>query len=122
MDDDKKTPIDETLERFAQRLSQRPDRISESDGERLQDIGESARKAYDKQKAVIELDQNLHVLSMIMTYLEKVPEQIFIEQMRQAHLKGNDWSQSAEKIRTFFKKKIKLWRRLVVAMDTQGRN
>ena len=122
MDDDKKTPIDETLERFAQRLSRRHEQISDSDVKRLETIQESAIKAYDKQRAVMELDQNLGALVMIMTYLEKVPDKIFLEQMRQAHLKKNDWSVSAERIRTFFKKKIRLWRRLVATMDSQGRN
>ena len=70
----------------------------------------------------MELDQNLHALAMVMTYFNRIPEEIFLEHIRQAHLKKLDWGQSAEKIRTFFKKKIRLWRRLVVTMDTQGRN
>ena len=122
MDDDKKPLVDEALKRFAERIGEKPERISESNGDRLQEVQEAAKVIYDRQRAVMELDQNLHALAMIMIYFNRISEEIFVEHMRQAHLKKLDWGESAESIRTLFKNKLRLWRRLVTSMNTQGRN
>ena len=50
MDDDKKPLVDEALKRFAERIGEKPERISESNGDRLQEVQEAAKVIYDRQR------------------------------------------------------------------------
>jgi len=122
MDDGKKPVVDDLVKRFTERLAGKEHDRDADRKDTLLEAQESAKVLYERQKKFVELDRNFQALGMVMNYLETVPEDIWAFYFQQACIKKLDWEKAAENMRRFMKQKIRLWRKVKMMMDTQGRN